>query len=510
MVNLLSPAIKSSTAQPSQSTPAPKTTKTSIFYMNDIHGQIANMEKIESASKAFDSFVPSTKTDKLKFSSGDTLLGEDLNLNKSAVKFLNAVGITSTAVGNHELDISPEDLTALTKDAKFKMLGLNTKINDKNPLSKRIIKSYVEEKDGTKYGVIGLMPFDLFVRLKYKEKFNDLKIEQIDDALKDLQAEVDKLQKNGIDKIILVSHAGYTNDIKIANKVNGIDVILGGHSHDLIEDIKEGKNLFYSKKTGEPTIITQAGKDGNYFGILNVEFNDKGVITSAQNNVTKTSTFPKNKTMGYIFNTILGKPENIGEIASAPPFPKDQYTMENPHADLFTDAMRSELNTDIAILNSANLRGAFEVGSITDRDISNITPFKNKMTIMTVNEKELVDALKLGAKSLTTPDHKPGILQVSGLKYTMNKSGKLVNAKFIDKTGKENVIDINNPNTFKTYTVAIDDYYAKGKDDFTMLKKIDKLDKLFDFDKDKLAIDYIKKLNKPVEIKSDGRIQVVD
>ena len=83
--------------------------------------------------------------------------------------------------------------------------------------------------------------------------------------------------------------------------------------------------------------------------------------------------------------------------------------------------------------------------------------------------------------------------------------------KYIDSQGKETTIDINNPNTFKTYSLAIDDYCAKGKDGFSMLNKFDNAETIkFDYDKDKSAADYIKKLGKPVEIKADGRIKVVD
>ena len=58
------------------------------------------MEKIYNMSKAFDQFVPSTKTDKLKLSSGDIMLGESTKPNIIASKFLEMIGITATAVGN--------------------------------------------------------------------------------------------------------------------------------------------------------------------------------------------------------------------------------------------------------------------------------------------------------------------------------------------------------------------------------------------------------------------------
>ena len=486
-------------------------TKTSIFYINDVHGQSVKMERLKTASDAFDQFVPSAKTDKLKFSAGDTLLGEDTKLNKAAIKFLNAIKISATAVGNHELDCQPKDLIEFTKDSNFKMLGMNAKIDEKNPLSSKIIKSYVEEKDGTKYGVVGLMPFDLFTRIKNKERFEGVTLEKMDEAVKDIQAEVDKFKKDGINKVVLLSHAGYVEDVKIAKTVSGIDVIIGGHSHDLVEGISEGKNLFYSEKTGEPTIITQAGKDGTNFGVLNLEFDKDGVIKKAQNNVSKTNDFPKNSAIKHVFDTIMGKSEKVGVIGSSVPVPKNLLLEENPHASFILDAVRSELKTDLAVVNSANLRGGLEAGNVYTIDISSITPFKNKMVIIKVTEKDLVDAIKLTAgKSMASPDSKPGIIQVSGLKYTINKSGKLLEMKIIDKNGQESPVDINNPNTFKTYTMALDDFYAKGKDGLEMFNKIDTAVAKFEFDKDQCAIDYMKKQTKPVDIKIDGRIKVVD
>lgn len=99
----------------------------------------------------------------------------------------------------------------------------------------------------------------------------------------------------------------------------------------------------------------------------------------------------------------------------------------------------------------------------------------------------------------------------SGLKYTVSRSGELKAASFIDKEGKENAIDVNNPNSNKVYTVATDDFMASGGDNL-LENKIEKgkIDEKFDFDKDKLTCDYIKKMNTPVELKDDGRITVVD
>ena len=93
------------------------------------------------------------------------------------------------------------------------------------------------------------------------------------------------------------------------------------------------------------------------------------------------------------------------------------------------------------------------------------------MVVADYSEKEIVDALKVSAKSLVNPNNKPGIVHVSGLKYTIGKNGELRSATFVAKDGKETPIDIKNPRTDKTYKTALTDYYAQGHDGFTMLKK---------------------------------------
>ena len=316
------------------------------------------------------------------------------------------------------------------------------------------------------------------------------------------------MKEQGINKIILLSHAGIDADKQIAKNLQGLDVIIGGHSHDLIKDAKVGENIFYSK-TGEPVIITQAGRDGNNFGVLSLEFNDKGIIKTIQNSVFDTLKYPKNLLMSAIIDKEFGKPEVIGKVDVAPPMPEKPLIQENPYANFLADAIKSELNVDIALINSANLRGSFNPGNLTNRDVSSITPFKNRMVKTYLTEKELVDALRHGAKSMISHDTKPGLLMGSGIRYTVNKSGQLLDLTYTDKSGNAHSIDVNNPRNDKKYLCAYDDFLAKGGDKFASLNKFDSLIEYYDYDKDTLAINYVKKMNKPLSIAPDGRIKIV-
>lgn len=489
-----------------------KITRTSIFYVNDIHSNLTNIEKLKNVSDEFDTFVPSEKTDKLKLSAGDIGVGRDAQFSKVSVAFQNSTGIMASAGGNHEFDLNKEDLIGVLKDAKYKFLGMNVDIPQDSEankeLRKDIIKSYIQEQNGEKYGVIGLMPFDFAFHLSDPDEYKDFNILSLEKTIPLVQKEIDDMKKQGVDKIILLSHSGYSADVELAKSIEGIDVILGGHTHDLIKGITEGKNLFYSKKTGEPTIITQAGRNGDYFGVLNLEFNDKGVITKAQNNVNRTDDFPRSAVMKYFTDKILGKPEVVGTVKSAP---KHVHTLitENPSINFLADAEKSELGVDLVMINSGNIRANIETGPLTNRDLQIITPFDNKIWIVKLTEKELVDALKVGAKSMNSVDETPGILQFSGLKYTISKSGEVKDATFVDKDGKETSIDVANPNPFKTYRAAVDDFIAKGGNGYLSYQN-DSVESKLDFDKNKLVVDYLKKHSEPIEISQEKRITFVD
>ncbi len=485
-----------------------QTVRTSIFYINDYHGKSINLERTMTASNAFDNFIPSKPTDKLKFSSGDILLGEVENVNKVAVAGENALHIMASAMGNHEYDM-PKSIEKLIPDMKFKMLACNIDIPKQYPLSKKVEKSYIQEVNGNKYGIIGTSPTDLISRLKYSRLFSVNEIHNINSTVSDIQNEVNKLSSQGIDKIILLSHLGYGYDKKIAQETDGIDVILGGHSHNLVLGAQEGENLLYSK-SGEPVIITQAGRDGKYFGVLNLEFDKNGVITKVQNNVTSTRGFKRNAPLRYVFEKILGKPYVVGYVRSAVPPIKNDLIDPNPHAQFIVDCMREELGGDIALLGAANVRGYFESGALDTRVLEDMSPFKNNLTITPYTEKEIVDALKATAKSLVNMNNKPGILHTSGLRYNINKKGEILDLYYIDKFGKSTKIDIDNPREDKIYRTVVNDYYAMGKDNLSMLNKIDWAEKIFDFDFTKCVKDHFKKDQTPVEIKDDGRIKIID
>lgn len=481
---------------------------TSIFYINDFHGKSINMERAYCASNAFEVKAKETPSvDTLKLSSGDIMLGEDIAINKAAILFQNFIKINASAIGNHEHDIQA-NADKVLQYVKFHLLSNNVKINPRSPWSKVVKSSVIEEVNGHKYGIIGTTPVDLFTRVKQGVLQRDLTVDTPQETLNDIQTEIDNLKSQGINKIILLSHLGNSADKFIANQTSGLDVILGGHSHDLIFDVKEGQNLFYNKD-GEPVIITQAGKDGKNFGILNLEFDKNGVIKKVQNNIGYTKDFHRNMAVKYIFDKLFVNNKVFGTIKSAPPEPDKYITAANPHGYYIADCMRKDLDADISLIQSANMRGYFEEGKVDERILNDILPFKNELYKVNYSEKDIVDALKHSAKSFNDPAGKPGIFYTSGIRYTVSDKGVLLGANFVDKNGNQTPININNPRTDKFYSTIINDYCYQGNDGFKMLNRPQQLVKKYGIDASICVQHELLKEKNPVELKDDGRIVII-
>lgn len=514
-MNLISTNLTTQIA-PAEAKTSNKKCETSIFYMNDVHGQIPKMQRLFSAAKHAQAVAENKNVDFFKLCSGDTFIGSDDKRNIAAASFLNMTRVDAETLGNHEFDITASICGKILKDKNTKILGMNLNFpDDKSDLSQKVLRSTVlDGKNGEKYGIIGIQPPDINHRLKNKSSLEGITVDDEAQTLKELQEEVNQLKNQGINKIILLSHSGNAFEKEIAQKINGIDIILGGHSHHLIKDIKEGENLLYSP-SGEPVVITQAGRDGNHFGVLNVEFDENGVLTKVQNTVTETNKYSPNAIMSTTIDKILGKSPEIGELGYVDPLPENNLTAENPWASFVSDAIKETLNAEVVLINSANFRGSVDLGRVTERDIESIFPFNNKLYKVNLNEKDLVEAIKFGAKSLVSKNSKPGLLQVGGLEYTLDSEGNLKELSYKDKQGKKSYIDINNPNTEKIYVAVYDEFLVKGGDNMSMLKKDPELNKddileHYTFDKDKVTIDYIKTLNQPFEVRCDNRIKIVD
>lgn len=491
------------------------TTKLKIGYINDVHGQYIKLERIADALNDCD----------IRFSGGDNMIGDDRNekVNKCVCKYMESENFEASALGNHDVDMSQKNFQDLTKDMKMKYMASNfkqdinskteTKVKNGAYIHDKLVDSYVGEYKGVKYGVIGIAPVDMRTRMTHPDFYDDFQIEDLPDTIKSIQEESDDLHKQGVNKVFLLSHAGHYVDRQIAEQTSGVDVIIGGHSHTYVDGIRPGENLFLSK-TKEPVLITNAEKDGNYFGKTELHFDKDGILINATNKLYETNTRKKNLIYKKIFDDIMGQPEKLGVIRSALPAPKQRLSEENPHANFVADAIRHGLNVDIGMVNAGNIRNVFEAGAIDTSDVKAISPFGDGMVICPISEKDLVEGIKAGCKSVVDKNGKPGLFYASGLTYSVKKStGELLEMTYTDKDGNKTAIDVNNPRTDKIYRIGADDFVMSGGDGIPSLNQLKHAEKEFDFSEDKLIADYIKhltSLNQPIDVNQAGRINIVE
>ena len=132
-----------------------------------------------------------------------------------------------------------------------------------------VFKPYViKEMNGTTVGIIGqAFPYTPIANPGWQVPNWSFGIRE-----DDLQKQVNECKAKGAQAIVLLSHNGMDVDLKLASRVTGIDAILGGHTHDGVPVPTMVKNA-----SGQ-TLVTNAGSNGKFLGVLDIDVKDKKVV----------------------------------------------------------------------------------------------------------------------------------------------------------------------------------------------------------------------------------------
>ncbi len=203
---------------------------------------------------------------------------------KADTDFWNLMRPDAVTLGNHEFDKGPSILQSnLLTLASFPVVCADLDISNEALLpDKSLIKPYtVLSVGGEKVGVIGLdTPETPFISSPGKNiRFLDPEAS--------VEKAVTALESQGINKIVVLSHLGYSEDVKLAPKLHGVDVIVGGHSHTLLGDFSNiglasaGAYPRVEKDAdGNTVVIVQSWEWAKVLGNLSVTFDANGNVTS--------------------------------------------------------------------------------------------------------------------------------------------------------------------------------------------------------------------------------------
>jgi 5'-nucleotidase len=400
------------------------------------------------------------------------------------VPFLNMLGFQAMAIGNHEFDEGDDGLAAFIGKVNCPILAANVDVSRSRPLAGKIKPYTIVQVGGESVGIIGLCTVDT---KSGSRPSKDVDFDK--DYAGVVQKYVDHLTRQRINKIIVLSHIGLGEDLKLAGQTSGVDAIVGGHSHTLLsKTYREAKNTYPMKvngKDGKPVYIVQAGGGDNRFvGRLDLEFDGEGNVTKAGGDTILLSKYitPDRATQAEVdklagpINDLKKKKildKNNMPVQMVMEFPADKVRDEETLiGNLYCDAMRAKAKTQIAIQGSGGLRVTLNKGEITYGDVYRLLPFNNKLVTYKLKGADLLTALEHGVSRYGESGN-GRFLQVSGLRFAFDPNkpkGQRVSDVEVQHNAGFEPIDLN-----KDYTIASDNYIQTGGDDFKVLA-----DKSFD------------------------------
>lgn len=326
------------------------------------------------------------------------------------------------------------------------------------------------------------------------------------------------MKAQGINKIIALNHDGYVKDKEIAAAVDGIDVIVGGHSHTLLSNTDPQALGPYPTlvkgPSGRDVPIVQAKSYSKYLGELKVTFDDDGNVTKSEGApiLLDSSVVPDAAYAARIKE--LAKPieelkarkvaESGGVIEAAREVCRAvECSMGNLVADAMLDRVKDQGMT-MAIINGGGLRASIDAGDVTMGEVLTVLPFQNTLSTFQLKGADVVAALENGVSQI---DQGAGrFAQVSGLKYAFDVSkpvGQRVSAVEVTDGGGWKPID-----TAATYGVVSNNYMRAGGDGYKIFAT--NAQNAYDFGPGLEAVvaDYLAKKT-PYKPYTDGRITVI-
>lgn len=472
------------------------------MHSNDTHANLANIARKVTAVKE----VRAKKPNALLLDAGDVFSGT-LYFNEfkgqADLAFMNLMKYDVMTFGNHEFDLgaTPEGHQALvdfikgsqfpfvssnvdfSKDTKF--TGLFTDLISSEPQNGKIYNGIIKEVNGEKVGIFGLTTAET------KDISSPGSI-AFEDYITEAKKAVKAFEDKGVNKIIALTHIGfddnpaYDNDQILAKSVEGIDVIVGGHSHtQLDKPVVVDKNIAGQAKAA--TLIVQAYQYNDYLGTLDVTFNNKGVVVAHNGALLKVADYAED---AQALATLKPFKDKVEELSNTETGASASIALDNPRTggdntkpsvrknetplgNLITDGMlkkAKQYNNDVimALQNGGGIRAGINQGPITVGEVITVLPFGNTLATMSLTGKELKEALEVSVGQY--PAENGGFLHVSGAEVefdsTKAKGQRIVKVSYMDGQGKYVEIQDN-----VTYTIATNAFTAKGGDGYDVFKK---------------------------------------
>ena len=400
-----------------------------IIYTNDVHCSVD--DNVGYAGLAFYKKEMMKKTPYVTLvDAGDAVQGAiigDITKGRFIIDIMNAVGYDVAVPGNHEFYYGMKNFKTLAKNLSCGYVSCNFRstVSDKLVFEPYKMISYGKTKvafvGACTPGTISYVP-PSFIDHDGNFIYDFDKDKTGKKIFASVQKAVNQARKQGADFVILVAHIGghakIWNSNYIVQNTRGIDAVIDGHSHDIV-------NASYVKNLdGIEIPVTQAGRNLKYIGqvtittsgrvatklIHSVNGRDKEITAYVQK-LKKRCNDMLETYQGYTdfdLSAFTGKKDWL--------IRRSETNLSDFVADAYLAA--SEGMADIALVSAGEIRGNLKKGKINYNNALSILPFYTTLCICEVSGQVLLDELEMGARLL--PEDNRGLLHVSGMSYTID------------------------------------------------------------------------------------------
>ena len=358
-----------------------------------IEGKIGGIAHVASVIKKLKAEKPGKN---LVFDAGDTWHGGGITFfdkGVAMVKIMNAIGYDAMVPGNWEFFYKNDHFLDLIDKANFPVIAYN--LADKE-WEEPVLDQYIIRKVGQlKVAVVGYTyPWTaLTSAISGAAKWYKFGIKE--DEARDLLAEIRKNEDP--DMVVFISHGGFGLDQKFAKRVDGIDVMLSGHTHDEVLD----------PVVWNDTLVFQGGAHGKYVVSLDLEIKDKKIVDFEYrlNKVMQNRIDPDPEVSKLVEEAYLPYDSELSKtIGSSDVLMHRRDFWQSTVGNLITDAMREIQKTDIAFFPAWRFGASVLPGKITKEDIYNVIPTEGHIFTFSMRGKEIKNLLENILSSVVNRD----------------------------------------------------------------------------------------------------------
>jgi 5'-nucleotidase / UDP-sugar diphosphatase len=417
----------------SQVTGEKEVTEIVILHTNDMHAKIDNFAKLAYLADSLKRTHPHV----FLFAAGDNFTGNpvvDMIADKGfpMIDLMNRCGFDVSAIGNHEFDLGLDFLAKRIDQAKFPFICCNVETTG-TALKQPPPYIVLDAGKGIKISVLGIIELnENGIPDSHPSKMTGLKFRDGITAAKEYSS-----LKGQNTVLIGLTHLGVLDDVKLAKEMPQLDLIIGGHSHTMIDTAMIVNGV----------MITQAGSGLKYAGKATLLIKDGKVVDRSDEIISLSKITGYDKQIQVLIDNYNNNSEFKKVIA------RTEKGLEGVDelGSMMTDAMVHQAKVDFAFQNRGGIRiGSLPPGEIKINDIYKLDPFGNQVVLYEMTAGEIRSLI------CNAFNREKGIdLQVSGMTYTLHS----------DNAGQSRGVEMKDPSgneldSLKTYKVAMNSYMA--------------------------------------------------